>query len=417
MGKLVVLMFTAFVDMVGSTMILPLIPFYASRMGANGAMLGVILASFAVAQLVSAPGWGRFSDRYGRRPAILVGLLVSSAAYVVFAFTDTLPLLLISRFVQGVGGGTVGVLQAYVADSMRESDRAKSLGWLSAATSLGVVVGPAFGSFLTLLWGRRAPGLGAALLCLAISAFASRYLRESSERMSVERTARPRSHATRGALIHVIDHPSEPAARLILIYAVAMGGFYGTSQFMPLVLANRFHVTEKNVGYFFMYFGLMGVIIRAMLLGPVVRRLGEPRVARLGIMFLAAGLCLMAVSESWSKEFSDQIIRSAIDLGRKFEYDEAHATHVAQLCASLFHQLREEHQLSSRYEVILRIAALLHEIGLFVSNRSYHKHSLYLIRNSELFGLGKKDLLLAALVARYHRRASPQPTASTNSVP
>jgi len=118
----------------------------------------------------------------------------------------------------------------------------------------------------------------------------------------------------------------------------------------------------------------------------------------------------MAVSESWSKEFSDQIIRSAIDLGRKFEYDEAHATHVAQLCASLFHQLREEHQLSSRYEVILRIAALLHEIGLFVSNRSYHKHSLYLIRNSELFGLGKKDLLIAALVARYHRRASPQPT-------
>ncbi len=303
MGKLVVLMFTAFVDMVGSTMILPLIPFYATRMGANGAMLGVILASYAVAQLVSAPGWGRFSDRYGRRPAILVGLLVSSAAYVVFAFTDTLPLLLISRFVQGVGGGTVGVLQAYVADSMRESDRAKSLGWLSAATSLGVVVGPAFGSFLTLLWGRRAPGLGAALLCLAISAFASRYLRESSERMSVERAARPRSHATRGALIHVIDHPSEPAARLILIYAVAMGGFYGTSQFMPLVLANRFHVTEKNVGYFFMYFGLMGVIIRAMLLGPVVRRLGEPRVARLGIVFLAAGLCLMAVSESWGTLF------------------------------------------------------------------------------------------------------------------
>jgi MFS family permease len=100
----------------------------------------------------------------------------------VFAFTDTLPLLLISRFVQGVGGGTVGVLQAYVADSMRESDRAKSLGWLSAATSFGVVVGPAFGSFLTLLWGRRAPGLGAALLCLAISAFASPLPAESSER-------------------------------------------------------------------------------------------------------------------------------------------------------------------------------------------------------------------------------------------
>jgi exopolyphosphatase/guanosine-5'-triphosphate,3'-diphosphate pyrophosphatase len=99
-----------------------------------------------------------------------------------------------------------------------------------------------------------------------------------------------------------------------------------------------------------------------------------------------------------------------MDLGRKFNYDEAHAAHVAQLCSTLFNRLKEEHQLSPRYEVILQVAALLHEIGLFVSNRSYHKHSLYLIRNSELFGLGKKDLLLAALVARYHRRASPQPT-------
>src|SRR5262245_1838946 len=118
----------------------------------------------------------------------------------------------------------------------------------------------------------------------------------------------------------------------------------------------------------------------------------------------------LAGSETGSKEFSQQIARSAIDLGRKFNFDEQHATHVAQLCSMLVQQLRDEHQLSPRYEVILHVAALLHEIGLFVSNRSYHKHSLYLIRNSELFGLGKKDLLLAALVARYHRRASPQAT-------
>jgi exopolyphosphatase / guanosine-5'-triphosphate,3'-diphosphate pyrophosphatase len=118
----------------------------------------------------------------------------------------------------------------------------------------------------------------------------------------------------------------------------------------------------------------------------------------------------MAESDAATKEFSKQIIRSAMDLGRKFGIDEAHAVHVAQLCSTLFHQLREEHQLPPRYEVILNVAALLHEVGLFVSNRSYHKHSLYLIRNSELFGLGKRDQLLAALVARYHRRASPQPT-------
>jgi exopolyphosphatase/guanosine-5'-triphosphate,3'-diphosphate pyrophosphatase len=118
----------------------------------------------------------------------------------------------------------------------------------------------------------------------------------------------------------------------------------------------------------------------------------------------------MASSDSWSKEFTGQIVRSAMDLGRKFHYDEPHAVHVGQLATKLFHQLKDEHQLPPRMEVILHVAALLHEIGLFISNRSYHKHSLYLIRNSELFGLAKKDLLLAALVARYHRRASPLPT-------
>jgi exopolyphosphatase/guanosine-5'-triphosphate,3'-diphosphate pyrophosphatase len=118
----------------------------------------------------------------------------------------------------------------------------------------------------------------------------------------------------------------------------------------------------------------------------------------------------MATRTSWTAEFSQQIIRSAIDLGRRYEFDEAHAVHVAHLSQLLFEQLRDEHQLDARYEIILYVAALLHEIGLFVSTHSSHKHAMYLIRNSELFGLSRKDHLLAALVARYHRRASPQPT-------
>jgi multidrug resistance protein len=304
MGKLVVLMFTAFVDMVGSSMIIPLIPFYATRMGADGLMIGLILASFSVAQLLSAPQWGRYSDRYGRRPAILLGLLVSVVAYIVFAYSESLLWLFISRFVQGIGAGTVGVLQAYVADAMKEDERAKSLGWLSAATSFGVVVGPAFGSFLTILWGHRAPGIGAAALCLAISGFAWRYLRESSgERFQAPTVIRSRRFG-RAALLRVITAANEPAPRLIWIYTVSIGAFYGTGQLIPLVLADRFGITEKTVGWFFMYFGLMGVIIRALLLGPVVRRLKEPRVARIGIGLLAAGLALTAASRSYYTLFT-----------------------------------------------------------------------------------------------------------------
>jgi exopolyphosphatase/guanosine-5'-triphosphate,3'-diphosphate pyrophosphatase len=118
----------------------------------------------------------------------------------------------------------------------------------------------------------------------------------------------------------------------------------------------------------------------------------------------------MATDSSWSDEFANQIIRSAVDLGNRFDFDESHARHVAELSKRLFAELRNEHQLDRRHEVILYLAALLHEIGLYVSFQSHHKHAMYLIRNSELFGLGKKNVLLTALVARYYRRASPQPS-------
>lgn len=118
----------------------------------------------------------------------------------------------------------------------------------------------------------------------------------------------------------------------------------------------------------------------------------------------------MAAGGSWTAEFRNQIIRSAISLGRKFDFDEAHARSVAELSRRLFAELANEHQLDSRCEVILYLAALLHEIGLFIGVQSNHKHALYLIRNSDLFGLSKADKLLVGLVARYHRRAAPQPS-------
>jgi exopolyphosphatase / guanosine-5'-triphosphate,3'-diphosphate pyrophosphatase len=116
-----------------------------------------------------------------------------------------------------------------------------------------------------------------------------------------------------------------------------------------------------------------------------------------------------ALRDRWTSQLRDQIVRSAIGLGRKFGFDEKHARHVADLSQQLFRQLQAEHQLDPRMELILYLSALLHEIGLFVNVRSNHKHAMYLIRNSELFGLNRRDVLRVALVARYHRRASPQP--------
>ncbi len=123
MTRLLVLFVTAFVDMVGLTMIIPLLPFYATELGASATVVGLLVSAFAVAQLVVAPVWGRFSDRYGRRPAILAGLLLTGSAYVIFAFAGSVLVLLLSRLVQGAGGGTIGVVQAYVADASPPEER------------------------------------------------------------------------------------------------------------------------------------------------------------------------------------------------------------------------------------------------------------------------------------------------------
>ena len=157
-AKLFTLMITAFVDMVGLLMIIPLLPFYVKNLGGSGinvlgfhlgigTISGIIVAAFTVAQLLSAPMWGRFSDRVGRRPTLLIALGAAGISYLVFGFATSLWVLFLSRIVQGAGGGTVGVIQAYVADSTDPKNRTRALGWLSATTNLGVALGPVLGSF------------------------------------------------------------------------------------------------------------------------------------------------------------------------------------------------------------------------------------------------------------------------------
>jgi MFS family permease len=292
-GTLVVLMVTAFMDMVGVLMIVPLLPFYAQSMGAGGLVVGLLVSSFSVAQLLMAPVWGRLSDHYGRRPALIVGLTASAIAYVIFAYADSLWLLFFSRLVQGAGGGTVSVIQAYVADALEPKDRAKGLGWLSAATNAGVALGPLLGAF-ALRWGTSGPGLLAAALSVVNIGFAWKYLTESRDMIeaAADRTKRLPGRS-RQAVLRVASHPNEPASRLIWIYAIAIGAFQGSTAILALFLAARFGVTEKTIGFFFAYIGVLSVVTRALILGPAVDRFGEAKLSRLGLALLATGLALL----------------------------------------------------------------------------------------------------------------------------
>ena len=118
----------------------------------------------------------------------------------------------------------------------------------------------------------------------------------------------------------------------------------------------------------------------------------------------------LASDDIWSGDFRDHVVSAAVELGSKFAFDENHARHVSHLADLLFDALQVHHRLDARSRALLTLASLLHEIGMFVSISAYHKHSMYLIQNSELFGLSQLELQIVALVARYHRRASPKPT-------
>ncbi len=310
MGRLVVLMVTAFVDMMGGLIVFPLIPFYAERMlghgplwtalnamglGGVGAVVSLLVMSFAVAQLISAPYWGRFSDKYGRRPALMIGLVGSAIAYIIFAYANSLELLFLCRLVQGAGGGNVGVIQAYVADSTKPEDRVKALGWLSAATNAGVTIGPAIGSWAMSL-GTQGPGLIAALISVVNMAFAWRYLAESNEEVGKHASDRAVPRRSPEALRRVLSHGREPASRLIWIYGITMGSFQGMTTILALFLAFKFAVTEATIGYFFTYVGAISFVARAVVLGKMVDWLGEPRLSRIGMTLLSAGLAGMALA-------------------------------------------------------------------------------------------------------------------------
>ncbi len=201
----------------------------------------------------------------------------------------------------------MGVIQAYVADATEPENRARSLGWLSAATNLGVALGPVLGSFAvslgeqdlmpgaaTLTMGRAAPGIARGLLCFVNILFARRYLHRDAP--FAASTATQPQRRSREAVRRVITHSGEPASRLIWIYAIAMGAFNGVTAVLALFLNAQFQVTEKTIGYFFMYIGAISVFTRVLLLGKAVDRLGEARLSRMGVVLLSLGLARMPLS-------------------------------------------------------------------------------------------------------------------------
>jgi MFS family permease len=222
----------------------------------------------------------------------MIGMTASAIAYVIFAYSNSLWLLFLSRLVQGSGGGTVSVIQAYVADAVAPEQRAKGLGWLSASTNAGVALGPVFGGQALRLWGSHGPGLAAAVLCLINIAFAFHFLAESRDMVEAKSSVHVPGRSAR-AVLRVVTHSNDAAPRLIWIYAIGIGAFQGLNAILALFLAVRFGVTQNTIQYYYFYIGVISMLTRAFLLGRAVDRFGEARLSRLGQTLLALGLATM----------------------------------------------------------------------------------------------------------------------------
>ena len=305
-GRLAVLMVAGFVETLGAFLVVALLPFYGEEYGASPVMVSILVSAFAVAQMLTAPFWGRLSDHYGRKRVILIGLLVSAIAYVVFGLANSLALLLISRVAQGVGGGTVSVVFAYVADALPGERRAEGLGWLTSATSLAAMVGPAIGSF-AFGFDTRAPGLVPAALSLFALLFVWWFLPELGQKNG-EKTGTWFSLSdvfvelgqVVTAVVSVLRHPRRPVHGLIGLYCAGMLAWTGLTVVLTLYLDRRFSVTAETIWIPFTFIGGVSLVMRLVFLGPLVRRFGEIRLIRAGCLVMALGLALLPLAKTYA---------------------------------------------------------------------------------------------------------------------
>lgn len=289
---------TVFLDLVGFGIVLPLLPFYATELGASPFEVGLIIASYSAMQFVFAPVWGSLSDRYGRRPLLLLGLFGSAASYVVFGLARSLEVLLLSRVIAGIMGANIPVAQAYIADSTTIERRARGMGLIGAAFGLGFIFGPAIGGGLS-PWGYGVPGFVAAGLSLAAATAAWFWLPES---LAVEN----RVSDGFGALSAVTGRARTAVQVLarkrlrepIGVFFLGTMGFAGFTTIFPLFLENPLGLTALYAGGMFALVGMVSAGVQGALIGPMVERYGEQANAALGGALLSAGVIAMGLGQS-----------------------------------------------------------------------------------------------------------------------
>lgn len=285
MSPLVIIFVTVFIDLLGFGIIIPLLPFYAESFGASAFTIGLLGTSFSLMQFVFSPIWGRWSDRVGRKPIILLGLMGSCLSYLGLALAASLPMLFVARIIGGIAGANIPTAQAYVADVTTPENRARGMGMIGAAFGLGFIFGPAIGGLLSRI-SPQAPMWFASALCLTNFVAATWFLPES-RRAGASSKGMGRVESFRHAM-------RQPALMLLLalsfLVTVAFSGFETT---FALFSEHRFGFTAATIGFVFAFIGVVLALVQGVVVGRVVKRIGEARLIPFAILTIAIGLGLV----------------------------------------------------------------------------------------------------------------------------
>lgn len=285
-----------FIDLLGFGLILPLLPYYAKQFNASSFEIGLLVAVYALAQFLAAPIFGRLSDRFGRRPVLLISLAGNILSFVLLGLAANLWMLFAARILAGIIGSNISVAQAYITDVTDESSRARGLGLIGAAFGLGFILGPAIGGLLS-RFGFGVPSFAAAGLSALNLLMVLFWLPES---LTAERRAAlaqgKRPPLTLNAMLAALRKPVVgPLLHTRFFFAIAFSTFQTIFALWGL---QRLNLTAQTTGYLLTYVGFLSAFVQGFLIGRLTRRFSEPFLIFAATILMTVGLVGWALTTS-----------------------------------------------------------------------------------------------------------------------
>ncbi len=287
---------TVFIDLLGFGILIPILPTFAKiELSVDETAIGVVVAVYSFVQFLFNPILGRLSDKYGRKPIIVISLFINAIGYILFAFTTSYIILLVSRIVAGIGGSSISVAQAYIADVTTKENRAKGMGVIGAAFGLGFVFGPLMGGFLA-SYGYMATGFASATFSILAFIFTIALLPESN----LNRNA---PAETKRKLIDVDDLKNvfvkpERAMLIFLIFVLtfSFANIYGTFALLGLQV---YGFSDMQNGFMFGIIGLTSAIVQGGLIGRIGKVVSKKNILKIGSFFMMVSLALIPYGDTF----------------------------------------------------------------------------------------------------------------------